>query len=88
MAISLPADLRQLAVALAEQLVAVELDRAGDLGRRRGSRPMMASDVTDLPDPDSPTMPSTSPAATSKLTPRTACTTDAVLATGSSRADR
>ena len=26
-----------------------------------GSRPMIASEVTDLPDPDSPTMPSTSP---------------------------
>ena len=27
-----------------------------------GSRPMMAIDDTDLPDPDSPTTPSTSPA--------------------------
>jgi hypothetical protein len=28
-----------------------------------GSSPMMASDMTDFPDPDSPTMPSTSPGA-------------------------
>jgi hypothetical protein len=28
-----------------------------------GSRPMTASDDTDFPDPDSPTMPSTSPGA-------------------------
>ncbi len=28
-----------------------------------GSNPMVASAVTDLPDPDSPTMPSTSPGA-------------------------
>ncbi len=42
-----------------------------------GSRPMIASDVTDLPEPDSPTMPSTSPAARSKLTPRTARTAPA-----------
>ncbi len=27
----------------------------------RGSSPITASDVTDLPEPDSPTMPSTSP---------------------------
>ena len=33
--------------------------------RSRGSRSMIASDDTDLPDPDSPTMPSTSPGWTS-----------------------
>ena len=38
---------------------------------------MIASDVTDLPEPDSPTMPSTSPAARSKLMPRTARTAPA-----------
>ena len=32
-------------------------------------------DVTDLPEPDSPTMPSVLPGITSKSTPRTACTT-------------
>ncbi len=35
---------------------------------------MMASDVTDFPDPDSPTSPSTSPASRRKLTSRTAVT--------------
>ena len=37
-----------------------------------GSRRMMASDVTDLPDPDSPTRPRTSPGARLKLRSRTA----------------
>ncbi len=37
-----------------------------------GSRPMMDSEVTLLPQPDSPTMPSVRPAATEKLTPSTA----------------
>src|SRR3954465_1878483 len=40
----------------------------------RGSRPRVASDVTLLPHPDSPTMPSVSPGAMSKLMPLTACT--------------
>src|SRR5262245_36883724 len=40
-----------------------------------GSNPMIASDVTDLPDPDSQTIPSTSPAARSQSMPRTALTT-------------
>ena len=35
---------------------------------------MMLSDVTDLPDPDSPTMDSTSPRRMSKLSPLTAFT--------------
>src|SRR5712692_7495922 len=35
---------------------------------------MMASDVTDFPEPDSPTMPRTWPGPRSKLTPRTART--------------
>ncbi len=43
--------------------------RAVTVGRARGSRPMTARDVTDLPDPDSPTTATTSPGATSKLTP-------------------
>src|SRR5690625_7459150 len=41
------------------------------------SRPMTAIEVTDLPDPDSPTVPSTCPGYRSKLTPRTACTVPA-----------
>src|SRR5688572_13332764 len=40
---------------------------------RRGSRPITASEVTDLPQPDSPTSPIVSPGATEKLTPSTAC---------------
>ena len=39
-----------------------------------GSRPITASEVTDLPDPDSPTMPSVRPGCRSKSTPRTAST--------------
>src|SRR5579862_4471161 len=39
-----------------------------------GSRPMVAMAVTDLPDPDSPTMPRTSPGERSVVTPRTART--------------
>src|ERR1700693_335951 len=37
-----------------------------------GSRPMMASEVTDFPEPDSPTKPKTSPGLIEKLTLRTA----------------
>ncbi len=36
-----------------------------------GSRPMTASDVTDLPEPDSPTTHTVSPACTSRLRLRT-----------------
>ena len=35
---------------------------------------MIESAVTDLPQPDSPTMPSVLPRSTEKLTPSTACT--------------
>ena len=35
---------------------------------------MIESEVTDLPQPDSPTIPSTDPSSTSKETPSTACT--------------
>jgi len=38
----------------------------------RGRRPMIDFIVTDLPEPDSPTMPSASPLATFKLTCDTA----------------
>src|SRR5690349_761205 len=41
---------------------------------RLGSRPMIASDVTDLPQPDSPTRPTVWPGSTLKLTPSTART--------------
>ena len=44
-----------------------------------GSRPMAARAVTDLPDPDSPTMPSTSPGAMEKSMPRTAWTVPAFV---------
>src|SRR3954452_6134625 len=40
----------------------------------RGRMPRIASEVTLLPQPDSPTMPSVSPGATSNETPLTACT--------------
>src|SRR6185437_13902143 len=43
---------------------------AGGSLRRRNS----AMQVTDLPEPDSPTMPRLSPGSSAKLTPRTACT--------------
>src|SRR5262245_50151508 len=41
----------------------------------RGSRPMIAREVIDLPQPDSPTMHSVSPRFTWKDTSRTGCTT-------------
>ena len=59
---------REQVLALPEH--AVGLDRR----RRLGIRPMMLIAVTDLPDPDSPTMANTSPRRTSKLTPSTALT--------------
>ena len=39
-----------------------------------GSNPMIAMEVTDFPEPDSPTMPRVRPGYRSKLTPRTAAT--------------
>ena len=51
-----------------EQLAAAEADRAGDRSPTSGSRPRIAIDVTLLPEPDSPTMPSVSCSRTSKLT--------------------
>jgi hypothetical protein len=41
---------------------------------RLGSSPMMASEVTLFPHPDSPTSPTVEPAGTSKLSPSTART--------------
>ena len=43
-------------------------------------RPSRVIAVTDLPDPDSPTIATTSPGATSKQTPSTACTTPSSVA--------
>jgi hypothetical protein len=40
---------------------------------------MMENPVIDLPQPDSPTSPSTSPGASAKLTPSTAFTTPAFV---------
>jgi hypothetical protein len=53
-------------------------------------RPRMARPVTDLPDPDSPTRPSTSPRCTSKDTPFTAVTRPSRVenVTARSRTDR
>src|SRR5581483_4394524 len=48
-------------------------NRAGGLG----IRPMIDSAETDLPEPDSPTMPSVSPGRIDQLTPSTALTTPA-----------
>src|SRR6478752_4893555 len=45
-----------------------------DTSAYSGSSPMIAIAVADLPEPDSPTSATTSPAATSKFMPRTAFT--------------
>ena len=46
---------------------------------------MVASAVTDFPEPDSPTMPSTSPGSSVKSTPRTAWTTPSLVGKSTSR---
>jgi hypothetical protein len=51
----------------------------GILAVRRGSSRMIESAVTDLPEPDSPTMATTSPRFTVKLTPSTARTMPRVV---------
>ena len=73
-AIARAPQLAQLPVGAADQLLAVEADRAGadDLGA--GSRPMIERLSTVLPDPDSPTMPTASPRSTVSDTPSTART--------------
>ncbi len=59
----LPRSSRIAGVGDGEQVLAVEQDLAGDLGAWcRRCRPMMAWLVTDLPEPDSPTMPRVWPA--------------------------
>ena len=65
-----------LALRQVEEIAAFQPDlaaamRPGGLGTSR----MIDSDVTDLPQPDSPTMPSVSPGARVKLTPSTAANT-------------
>src|SRR5699024_12442686 len=50
-----------------------------------GSRPIIAMEVTDLPEPDSPTMPSVRPGKRSKSTPRTAWTRPASEGNATSR---
>src|SRR5271170_7795858 len=49
--------------------------RPPDMPPGGSSRPMIAAPVSDLPAPDSPTTPRTSPSAMSKLRPSTAVTT-------------
>ena len=50
--------------------------------RVEATRPAMAFSTVDLPEPDSPTMPKVSPAATSKETPRTAWIGSSAVAEG------
>jgi hypothetical protein len=50
-----------------------------------GNRPIVARAVTDLPEPDSPTMPSTSPGARERSMPRTAWTTPSFVGKSTSR---
>ena len=50
-----------------------------------GSRPIVAMAVTDLPEPDSPTMPSTSPGESSALSPLTAWTVPSLVGKSTNR---
>ena len=60
----------------ADELLAVEPDRAGDLRAFVAvCRPITAMLVTDLPEPDSPTMPRVWPRSTWKESPSTDFTT-------------
>ena len=52
--------------------VAVEADLARAVTLRAGSRPMIERDSTDLPQPDSPTIPSVRPRSSVNDTPSTA----------------
>ena len=56
-----------------QQVLAVEGELPPCAPRRAGSRPISASAVSDLPQPDSPTMHSVSPRSSARSTPRTAC---------------
>ena len=69
---------QDLVVARRHGVLAVELDGAGRRSALSGSSPRIANAVWDLPDPDSPTMPRTSPRSTWKLTSSTTFLTGAV----------
>ena len=78
-AISPPRTLRRSLLAQAvEQVAALPQDLAAPSTSTVGIRPRIVIAVTDLPEPDSPTMANTSPRWTSKDTPSTA-RTDAVV---------
>ena len=64
------ADVAHLVLGQREQVVAVEADRPATSTPRVGSRPMIASEVTLLPQPDSPTRPTVSPAVDVEATRR------------------
>ena len=66
----LPAERAQRLGVEGEQIVAFETDAAGSGSIRRSTRRL----TVDLPQPDSPTSASVSPASTWKLTPSTALT--------------
>ena len=63
------ADLAQGAVVEADDLAAADLDRAARRDAFSGSRPIIANAIVDLPEPDSPTIASTSPATRSNSAP-------------------
>ncbi len=66
------ADAAHLALGQAEEVAALEPDRAGEPRRRLGQSRRIDIEVTDLPQPDSPTIASVSPARIAKETPSTA----------------
>ena len=75
-----PRTRRSASFGQADELAALEPDRAGRRCGRAGRRARGAkSPVTLLPEPDSPTRPSTSPRASEKETPSTAFTTPALV---------
>ena len=67
-------DRMSLGVGHADELLAVQPDLAGDLRPVPLCSPRIAWLVTDLPEPDSPTMPSVLPRSSVKLSPSTART--------------
>ena len=71
-AMSRPRRSRMAFSSSASRLVPSKVASPSTLLPRLGSRPMIASEVTDLPQPDSPTRPTVWPGRTSKLTPSTA----------------
>ena len=67
---SLPSAFWSRSTSLPSSLAAPPVMRPGGMGMR----PMMLCTVTDLPQPDSPTMARVLPRSKEKETPRTACT--------------